>query len=142
MSVRKKGLRAVAACVCLLALALLYVPLAAAALLARGADCCPGGFCKIAAHRHAKQSPKPEQHSAGMTCEHEGAGSGMTQCTMSCCQDTSRPAILPVAFVLPATSSVPELRRGLRAVRVVRAFEILGFARPLSPPPRFASLVF
>jgi hypothetical protein len=124
--------------ICLVAIAFMYAPLAGAMLLAQGTDCCAGGYCKVPAHHHGKTSPSAEQTAKNAvsepSCEHEHTG--MTQCTMSCCRDAARPALMPVAFVLPAVSLAPEPGETLRAVPAIAATEILRFERPLSPPPR------
>lgn len=131
----------------MLAVALIYAPMAGAALIAHGMDCCTGGYCKIPAHHHkqktqqtAEQHP-PIWHSDGMNCEHEMGGMAMTSCSMTCCQDPSRPALVPVAFVLPAASLAPEPSDAIRCLKIAGAIEIQRFARPLSPPPRFESSV-
>src|SRR5277367_4334680 len=41
---RQERIRSAAAWICMLAVALLYAPMAGAALLAYGVDCCVGGF--------------------------------------------------------------------------------------------------
>jgi hypothetical protein len=123
---------------CLLAIALMYAPLAGALLLAGGADCCAGGYCKTPAHHHGKtnqNAPQPAKQAASEpTCDHEH--SGLTQCTMSCCQDVTRPALMPVAFVLPAGSAVPRPGETLGVLPLISTTEILRLEQPLSPPPR------
>jgi len=117
--------------------AFLYAPLAGAAILAYQADCCVGGFCNVPEHHHHhKQPPAPRQDSAPMDCGHDM--SGMTSCSMSCCQDPARPALIPGAFVLPTASLEPASREVLRPVQFASALEISPFVKPLSPPPRFA----
>jgi hypothetical protein len=129
----------VAACFCLLAVALLYAPLAGAALLAYGMDCCTGGFCTIPEHHHHKQHRAPVPGSSPMDCGHDM--SGMTSCSMSCCKDPARPAILPGAFVLPKANFISAAVEVLRPVELTSSLEISRFVKPLSPPPRFASPV-
>jgi hypothetical protein len=124
---------------CLLAVALLYAPLAGAALLAYGADCCVGGFCNVPEHHHHKQQPAASQDSGPMDCGHEM--SGMTSCSMSCCKDPARPALMPVAFVLPPASFAPAVGEVLRPVQMASSLEISRFVKPLSPPPRFLASV-
>jgi hypothetical protein len=124
---------------CLLAVALLYAPMAGAALLVYGADCCVGGFCNIPAHHHQKQQPVSSQDSAPMDCGHDM--SGMTPCSMSCCKDSARPALIPGAFMLPAASFAPSTGEVLRPVQLASALEISRFVKPLSPPPRLTATV-
>jgi len=123
----------------LLAVALLYAPLAGAALLAYGVDCCVGGFCNVPEHHHRKSQPAPLQDSAPMDCGHDT--SGMTSCSMSCCKDPSSPALMPGAFVLPLANFVPSAREEIHPIRLASSFEISRFVKPLSPPPRITAAV-
>ena len=138
-STKQKRFRMAAGWLCLLAVAFLYAPLAGAALLVYGTDCCVGGFCNIPAHHHHKQQPAPSQDSAPMDCGH--GMSGMTPCSMSCCKDPVRPALIPGAFVLPAISFAPALGEVLHPVQIASALEISRFVKPLSPPPRLTATV-
>jgi hypothetical protein len=143
-----KHIRAIAAWVCLLAVALLYAPLAVAALVANGVDCCAGGYCKIPEHHHNRQKPGtehfavtraqagPSQDSSHTDCGHEMNGVGMAPCKMSCCEDPSRPALTPSAFLLPSLSFVPATFEKIRSVQTAKSFEPTRFVKPLSPPPR------
>jgi len=128
-----------AAWFCLLAVALLHAPLAGAALLAYGVDCCAGGFCNVPAHHHHKQPPAPSQHSAPMDCGHEL--SGMTSCSMSCCKDPAPPALMPGAFLLPSLGFAPAAGETVRSARLPSFLEISRFVKPLSPPPRVTASV-
>jgi hypothetical protein len=65
--------------------------------------------------------------------------SGMKSCSMSCCQDPVRPALIPSAFLLPFVNSAPAIVEELRPVQVKNSSELSRFIKPLSPPPRFAS---
>jgi hypothetical protein len=134
---KQKRVRTAAAWVCLLAVALLYAPLAGAALLAHGLDCCAGGFCTIPEHHHHKPQPAASQETARMDCGHEM--SGLTSCSMSCCKDPARPALIPGAFVLPPAGFAPTVGEAFDPMQPASSLEISRFAKPLSPPPRFAS---
>ena len=90
---RQDRVRSAAAWICMLAVGLLYAPMAGAALVAYGVDCCVGGFCNIPEHHHHKSQPAPAQDTAPMDCGHDM--SGMTSCSMSCCKDPARPALIP-----------------------------------------------
>jgi len=136
---RQKRVQLAAAWVCLLAVALLYAPLAGAALLAHGVNCCAGGVCPIPEHHHHKQKQAATKEAAPMDCGHEMGG--MTSCSMSCCKDPSRPALIPGAFVMPAAYFVPAAGEVLQTVPLANPQEISRFVKPLSPPPRFASPV-
>lgn len=128
--------RVTAAWICLVALAFLYAPLAAAALVAHGLDCCAGGYCPVREHHHHKQTPASE---APMDCGHDM--SGITACSMSCCQDSVRPAVTPAIFLLPGFALVPAGREAIRPVVVAHSSRISRAVKPLSPPPRLSSWV-
>ncbi len=132
-------IRAMAAWLCLLAVVLLYAPLAGAAWLAHGMECCAGGYCPITAHHHHTQQNVPSRQSSPMDCGHDSTG--LTSCSMSCCPDTTRPALLPVAFLLPAVIFVPATEEVSRPGQVANSLEISRSIKPLSPPPRFSSPV-
>ena len=135
----QKRFRTAAGWLCLLAVALLYAPLAGAALLVCGVNCCVAGFCNVPEHHRHKQQPTPSEESAPTDCGHNVRG--MTPCSMSCCKDPARPALIPGAFVLPPASFVPAMGKVLRPVQVASALEISRFVRPLSPPPRSTATV-
>jgi hypothetical protein len=132
---KQRRVRTASAWLCLLAVALLYAPLAGAALLAHGLDCCVGGFCTIPEHHHHKSQPAASQDTAPMDCGHEM--SGMKSCSMSCCKDPARPTLIPGAFVLPA-GFAPAFLELFDPMPPASSLEISRFAKPLSPPPRFA----
>lgn len=139
--IREKSLRIASACVCLVAVALLYAPLGAAALLAHGIGCCASGYCPIKEHHH-KPVPNKQaesQESTPMDCGHDMGG--LSACSMSCCQDTGRAAVMPVAFVLPQPTIAPATREVIRPVQITHSIEISRFSTPLPPPPRFVLLV-
>lgn len=137
---RQERIRSTAVWLCLLSVALLYAPLAGAALLAHGVDCCLGGFCNVPEHHHHhKQKSVSSQESSPMDCRHDM--SGITPCKMSCCKDPARPALIPGAFVLPELSFAPSAGEVLRPVQLASSLEISRFVKPLSPPPRFTDSV-
>jgi hypothetical protein len=123
-------------CFCLLAVILLYAPLGAALWTAQSMPCCTGDHCPIPSHHHQKTPPAPAQH---MNCGHEMTG--MTACSISCCQTTDRPMVVSLAFVLPhlSFSFAPPLTAPLAKMQQAAAFS--SFFAPLSPPPRFLTAV-
>jgi hypothetical protein len=124
--------RVTAACICLLAVALLYAPVAVAVWAAQTMACCTGDHCPIAAHHH-KSAPAEPAHE--MDCGHD-MGSLMA-CKISCCNTTERSMVTPLIFVLPHLSfgttnfSITRVAETLRPIEVPRSVE------PLSPPPEF-----
>lgn len=141
----EKLARNVAAWMCMVAVALLYAPLAGAAFLAHGIDCCAGRFCPIREHHHNTQKAAESQDAMPMDCDHEmnrhghDVG-GMMSCSMSCCQDVARPALIPGAFPLPGATTVPAVRETVRPIQFTQPREISRLSKPLSPPPRSGAL--
>src|SRR5260370_39823331 len=95
-TVRQNRRRSIAASICLLAVFLLYAPLAGAAWSSYQSACCMSGQCKIPAHHHHKAPAAPAHH---MDCGHDMAG--MIACAISCCHDSERSLVSSIAFVLP-----------------------------------------
>jgi hypothetical protein len=123
--------RILAALVCLLAVAFLYAPFAAAAWSSHAMACCTDGFCNIPKHHHKKA---PANSTASEDCDHQMGG--MMDCSMSCCQDPVRPAVTSMAFVLPPATCAASAMSITGAVERVHSIEIPRTIAPLSPPPR------
>ena len=147
-SKRQERVRFTAAWICLLAVAILYAPLAGGAWLAHsmaGMNCCAGGYCPIAAHHHPKQKGNSSQSSTPMGCGHKMGGTDgmgtMKSCSLSCCPDPARAALIPGAFLLPVVSAAPGTEEISQPVVIATALALSRFAKPLSPPPRFAAPV-
>jgi hypothetical protein len=127
---------------CLLAIAVLYAPLAAAAFSPSAMACCTGGFCNIPQHHHkSKATPAPDSAGSHEDCGHAMSGkmAGVSDCSMDCCQDHETPAVSSVTFVMPPAVFVPVSVHMTRAAETVRAIEIPRAIEPASPPPRFLS---
>jgi len=129
--------RKIGAWVCLLALALLWTPLWAAAWQAHGMECCEGGMC--AAHGHTKSNRTQPQQSgpskAPMNCEHHGAG-GISSCSISCCHESNSSFAVATIFVLPVPTTISQPAQGMAAFSYFARSESLLKFEPLSPPPR------
>ncbi len=123
--------RTLAALVCLLAVAFLYAPFAAAAWSSHAMACCTDGFCNIPKHHHKKA---PVHSTASEECDH--ATGGMMDCSMSCCQDPDKPAVTSMAFVLPPAAFAASAISVTDSVERVHSIEIPRTIAPLSPPPR------
>ncbi|HTS09696.1 MAG TPA: hypothetical protein VMP68_29285 [Candidatus Eisenbacteria bacterium] len=131
--------RKAAACICMLAVALLYAPLAAAALAAPATDCCIGGLCPIRGNHLKSQELAAPQNAMPMDCGHDMSdrkSSGMSECSMSGCQSPEHPVSIPGAFVLPDVTLLPAARELVRPVQASALEEISLISKPLSPPPR------
>ena len=135
---------------CLLAIAVLYAPLGAAAFSPSVMACCTGKFCNIPKHHHksnAASSEKPPQTQAPPpAASHEDCGhnmaanaTGMSDCSMDCCQTHETPAVSSVTFVMPPVIFVAVSVNVTRAAETARAIEIPRTIEPASPPPRFFS---
>jgi hypothetical protein len=125
-----------AACVCLLAVLLLWSPLWAAAFHAKDMACCDGAMCPL--HGHV---PKKNSHDAASpketptTCEHHAESAAM-DCTMACCQAADSTITQAIIFVLPAA---PVISTPLLAGDSIANFfssRISPVFDPASPPPR------
>lgn len=119
----RKRFRRFAACLCLFAAVLLYVPPVVAL---SSPACCTNGVCPVHKHHASSNDAMP------MDCGH----AQMDACSMSCCHTTENTALNPQAFVIPgvATLSAPSL--ALESVAPADSSAFLFFPDPLSPPPR------
>jgi hypothetical protein len=140
----------VGALACLLAVAFLYAPLAAAAFSPSSMACCTAGFCNIPKHHHKKAATNPDAtiaHESGHEdCGHDMSGkvasksAGMSDCSMDCCQEHETPAAIgSVTFVMPPVFFVAVSMHETRADETARAIEIPRAIEPDSPPPRLLS---
>lgn len=123
--------RVASACVCMLAVAFLHAPLAAALWAAQTMPCCTGDHCPIAAHHHQKTPAKPAPE---MNCGHDLGG--LMSCTMSCCESTDRPMVASLAFLPSHVSPVITQLFVTPAPAVIQAIELPRSTEPLSPPPK------
>jgi hypothetical protein len=143
--------RVLGALACLLAIAFLYAPMAAAAFSPSAMACCTAGFCNIPSHHHkSKVATGPESastHEAGHEdCGHDMSAkvgdktAGMSDCSMDCCQTHETPAAVgSVTFLMPPVFFVAISMHVTRAGEAARAIEIPRAIDPDSPPPRFLS---
>jgi hypothetical protein len=137
--------RLVRAWFCLLAVALLGMPVVAAAWGAHVMACCDGKMCTTQEHRHSKQAQKPA-HDAGasMNCGHAGSESqreSMMNCAMSCCQEQEQFTSGGAVYVLPEAAAQNVFFAAERSVLLADAKQIIVLSGPFSPPPRSNSSV-
>ena len=125
--------RVVAAWVCLFAAVALYAPIAGAAWSVHAMSCCTGDYCPIAQHHHQKKQTVPH---SDIHCGR--AMDEMMDCSMSCGENSEKPLVTAVAFVLPnvALTSAPIAVTG--AADTLQSLEIPRSLKPVFPPPRFA----
>lgn len=124
------------ACVCLLALFLLWTPAWAAAYQAHSMACCADGMCP--AHGRTPKNPHgtdSQDNPQPGTCEHHGSKAAM-DCTMACCHPEAPALAGAVVFLLPAASA---LAAPLLVVEAAPHQSVLADSFPLDPdfpPPR------
>ena len=129
----QQRLRSLFAMTCLLAVILLYAPLAAVAFSAYAKACCSSGQCPIKGpHQH--HAPPASEHA--MDCGHETPS--IASCSMSCCHNPDRPALTPAVFVLPAPITASASWIFEPAIQLPTSLNSLLSPEPLSPPPRLA----
>jgi hypothetical protein len=134
LNVRQNRRRSIAANICLLAVVLLYAPLAGAAWSSHQMACCMSGQCKIPAHHHQKTPAAPANH---MDCGHDMAG--VMACAISCCHDSERSLFTSIAFVLPPDVAAAPSAAITSPIELAKPVNFLRSIEPLSPPPRFVS---
>jgi hypothetical protein len=122
----RNGWRVRAACVCMLAVVLLFAPYAGAAWMSHSMDCCTGDHCDIPQHHHKKAPVHAD-------CDH---GSGASECTMSCCQDEERTLLSAVIFVMPPVVTPSASVPSTPAVDAPDSTDIPRSVSPLLQPPR------
>ena len=133
--------RRLRACVCLVAVMLLWAPVWASALQAAGMGCCDGAMCPL--HGPAPKKSSSNTNSAKdmpMTdCEHHGRKTAM-DCSMACCHPKDPVVTGVVVFVLPSAAAIsaPFLIGPSATVLSSSASSVV--FDPASPPPRTLSL--
>src|SRR6266851_8698431 len=126
--------RSISAVICLFLVVLLYAPVAGAAWSSYQSACCMSGQCPIPGHHHQKTPAAPANH---MDCGHDM--SGMMACSMSCCHDSDRSLVTPMAFVLPLSIAVDPSAAINSPIVLTNPMDFPRSIEPLSPPPRFIS---
>src|SRR5260370_34814271 len=126
--------RSISASICLLMGVLLYAPLAGAAWWAHRSACCTSGQC--ASHGHHQQKA-PSAPANDRDCEH-GMSDRLT-CAMSCCHDSDRSLLTPIAFVLPPSVAIAPAPAIQSPIEFAKLLTFPVSTQPLSPPPRSVS---
>ena len=130
------------ACVCLLAVVLLWSPLWAAVWQSHDMACCAGGMCPL--HGHADPAaPKPQAAAPAESpdCQHHGSTqSGTMNCSLSCCQESSAALTAGMIFVLPAATMISYRILATDAPQPISSASFVPSFEPPSPPPRTISL--
>ncbi|HXJ11945.1 MAG TPA: hypothetical protein VNH19_06710 [Candidatus Limnocylindrales bacterium] len=129
------------ACVCLVAVMLLWAPTWGAALQAAGVGCCDGAMCPLHGHAPKKSSsdtnsPK-EVPMAG--CDHHARPAAMV-CSVACCHPKDPAVTGAIVFVLPSPMALSApLLIGPPAPIPSSSANSFVFD-PASPPPRTSLL--
>lgn len=93
------------------------------------------------AHRHTKPdaagSQKAGAEETPVNCEHHG-GSGLSDCPMDCCRESS-PTLAPSAvFVIPEPAKIDQPCEATIAAETFAATEFVQSFAPPTPPPRLS----
>jgi len=100
--------RRLAACVCLVAVMLLWAPAWGAALQAAGMGCCDGAMCPL--HGHGPKKSSSDANSAKdmpmAGCDHHARTTAM-DCTVACCHPKDPAVTGTIVFVLPSPMPIP-----------------------------------
>jgi hypothetical protein len=129
--------RKLGACVCLVAVMLLWAPAWASALQAAGMGCCDGAMCPLHGHAPKKSSGDPNSaKDAPMAgCEHHGRKAAM-DCSLACCHPKDPVVTGAIIFVLPGPVEIPApLVIGPPTPTLFSSVSSFVFD-PASPPPR------
>src|SRR5579859_268162 len=129
--------RRLGACVCLVAVMLLWSPLWASALQAAGMGCCDGAMCPL--HGHGPKKSSSDANSAMdmpmAGCDHHARKVAM-DCTVACCHPKDPAVTGAIVFVLPIPMalSAPLLIAPPTPIPFSSASSVV--FDPASPPPR------
>ena len=129
--------RKLGACVCLVAVMLLWAPAWASALQAAGVGCCDGAMCPL--HGHAPKKSSGDTNSAKDApmagCEHHARPAAMV-CSVACCHPADPAVTGAIVFVLPGPIEISaSLLIGPPALALLSSLNSFVFD-PASPPPR------
>jgi hypothetical protein len=115
-------------CFCLLAMVLLFAPLAGAAWSAHAAACCTGNHCPIPEHHHSKAPQHPSD------CAHQMGD--VTACSIRCCQSADHPLLASMVFILPLATSWIRPQHATAAAPALQPNIFPRSVEVLAPPPR------
>lgn len=129
--------RKLRACVCLVAVMLMWGPAWASALRAAGMACCDGAMCPL--HGHAPKKSSGDANAAKDApmagCEHNGRQAAL-DCTMASCHSSDPAVTGAIVFVLPGIVEISApLLTGPPTPTLASSASSLIFDL-VSPPPR------
>jgi hypothetical protein len=138
----KPRLRTTAACICLLALMLIYAPITTATLMTVTGACCSGDYCPIHGNHHRNQEPPAQTgENSPMDCDHVGhSASKVSTCSLSCCHDAQSSVAAAHIFLLaPMTLSIALAPLFSASAAPWTSSKSLAFAPPAPPPKSLIS---
>jgi hypothetical protein len=127
--------RSAGACVCLLAVLLLWAPMWASAWMARVTACCTGNMCAVHGHGKTSSPGKSEATKNDMECQHP-RGAGMVACGMSCYHKEAASPVTSSVYVLPEPVDVWAPPETVNSTVASKHEEVLQVFAPPSPPPK------
>jgi hypothetical protein len=133
--------RKVGAWVCLLAVALLWSPLWAAAWHTHGMDCCSDGFCPMHGHPKTDRAGSSEEPPSEQPVERDHLSSTQNHrqkvdCAVSCCHESGANLMAAMIFVLPAPTTISQPAQAIVKIAKLAPASFAQASEPLSPPPR------
>jgi hypothetical protein len=127
------AIQKVAAYACLLALLLVYAPIASATLMSVTGACCSGDQCPI----HGNHHPSKHEEPAAMDCHGDKHNvNQMDSCSISCCHTDQRAAVNANIFVLTPISVSMQLLANTQTFLALAATALSLACAPLAPPPK------
>ena len=132
------GAQRAAAWISLLAVLLIYAPVASATLMAVTSACCSDDQCPIHGNHHpAHQNTSQHSDDTPMDCDHHAHSTNkMSSCSMSCCHTVEPAAVHSHIYVLIPLSLGAPLASSLSALPSISSARILLPSSPLAPPPK------
>src|SRR6267142_6924713 len=128
--------RRIGAWTSLLALLLVYAPMASATLMVITGACCTGDHCPIHGN-HPAQKGAQTTEDAAMDCGHEGHDSNqMRSCSISCCHDVEQSVVHAHIFLLTPLSVSTALAPSSFTRLTSIAQNVSPVFAPLGPPPK------
>jgi len=129
--------RRLGACVCLVAVMLLWAPAWASALQAAGMACCDGAMCPLHGHAPKKSSgdTNPAKDAPMAGCEHHVRKAAM-DCSMACCHPKDPIVTGAVVFVVPSAAAISAPLFIGPPILTLSSLASSFVFDPASPPPR------
>ena len=130
--------RRASAWISLLAILMMYAPIASATFMAVSGACCTGDQCPIHGNHHpARNNSNPKNDSAPMDCGHEQhSANNMRSCSVSCCHSIEQSATHANIYLLTPVSVTTGLALNASASTLASQRDISPSFAPLAPPPK------